>query len=146
MPVIAMTCIEKQAHERTDQLFIYLFGAPEHERRTIVANLTNVYAPGDVAAIATVGTQLPEAEIVPRKVFGVESFGMALGPVEALPGTDVTEQFGADAPLQRFKLTFEVEGVGHYPERIEKDLRKALAKGEGSLLGAVSLGPAPEEA
>ena len=73
MPVIAMTCVDKQAHEKTDQLFIYRFEAPGWPARTIVANLTNAYEPGDVAAIAVEGTQLPEAEIVPRKVFGIES-------------------------------------------------------------------------
>lgn len=136
MPVIAMTCIEKQAHEKTDQLFIYRFEAPGWPARTIVANLTNVYEPGDVAAIAVEGTQLPETEIVPRKVFGIESFGMALGRVDAAPGEDVTARFGADAPRRRFKLVFEIEGEHHYAERLEAELRKALAKGEGKLVRA----------
>ena len=59
MPVIAMTVVEKQAHERTDSLFIYTFESPELGRKTIVANLTNVYEVGDVAAIAQLGTFLP---------------------------------------------------------------------------------------
>lgn len=145
MPVVAMTCIDKQAHEKTDKLFIYQFEAPGHEARTIVANLTNVYEVGDVAGIAQLGTQLPEFEIVPRKVFGIDSSGMAMGPVDAAPGTDVTAQFGADAPKQRFKLVFEIEGVDHYPERLEKALRKALGKGEGTLVGSEALGPADED-
>lgn len=144
MPVIAMSCVDKQAHERTDQLFIYRFEAPGLEPRVVVANLTNVYEPGDVVAVAQPGTQLPEAEIVPRKVFGIDSSGMALGPVEAEPGQDVTDRFEADAPRRRFKLVFEVEGEDHYPERLEKALRKALGKGEGVLAGHEVLGPAEE--
>lgn len=136
MPVVAMTCTSKQAHEKTDKLFIYTFAAPELEERTIVANLTNVYEPGDVAAIAQLGTWLPEGEIVQRKVFGIESFGMALGPVDAAPGTDVTEAFGADAPERRWRLTFTVEADGRYPELLEKGLRKAIGKGEGTRVAA----------
>lgn len=141
MPVIAMTCTDKRAHERTDQLFIYTFEAPGLEARTVVANLTNVYAPGDVVAVAQVGTQLPECEIVPRKVFGIDSAGMALGPVDASPGADVTDRFEADAPRRRFRLTFEIEGEDHYPERLEAALRKALGKGEGVLVGHVEVAP-----
>ncbi len=145
MPVIAMTVTDKQAHERTDQLFIYRFEAPGLEPRTVVANLTNVYAVGDVVGIAQVGTQLPEVEIVPRKVFGIDSAGMAMGPVEAEPGADVTDRFEADAPKRRFKLVFEIEGEDHYPERLEKALRKALGKGEGVLAGHEVVGPASED-
>ena len=52
MPVIAMTVIEKKAHEKTDKLFIYTFESPQLGRKQIVANLTSVYEVGDVAAIA----------------------------------------------------------------------------------------------
>ena len=51
MPVVAMKVTEKSAHERTDQLFIYTFDSPANGPRTIVANLTNVYDVGDVAAV-----------------------------------------------------------------------------------------------
>lgn len=136
MPVVAMTCTSKQAHEKTDKLFIYTFAAPELEERTIVANLTNVYEPGDVVAVAQLGTWLPEGEIVQRKVFGIESFGMALGPVDAAPGTDVTEAFGADAPVRRWRLTFTIEADGRYPELLEKEVRKAIGKGEGTRVAA----------
>lgn len=145
MPVIAMTCTDKQAHDKTDQLFIYRFEAPGLEPRTVVANLTNVYEPGDVVAVAQLGTQLPEFEIVPRKVFGIDSAGMAMGPVDAAPGADVTERFEADAPRRRFKLVFEIEGEDHYAERLEKALRKAIGKGEGALVGHELLGPATED-
>jgi len=65
--------------------------------------------------------------------------------VDAAPGTDVTDRFEADAPPRRFKLVFEIEGEGHYPERIEKALRKAIGKGEGELAGHEVLGPAAED-
>lgn len=142
MPVVAMTCTSKQAHEKTDKLFIYAFEAPGHEARTIVANLTNVYEVGEVAGIALPGTQTPEVEIVPRAVFGVHSDGMAMGRTDAAPGTDVTEAFGCDAPVRRFRLVFEIEGEAHYAERLEAELRKALGKGEGRLADAVVVGPA----
>ena len=51
MPVIAMQVVEKNAHEKTDKLFIYTFESPELGERTIVANLTNVYEVGDVAIV-----------------------------------------------------------------------------------------------
>ena len=64
MPVIAMKCTSKTAHERTDKLFIYTFESPELGEKTIVANLTNVYEVGQVAGIAQLGTWLPEGEIL----------------------------------------------------------------------------------
>ena len=50
MPVIAMQVVDKSAHEKTDQLFIYTFQSPDLGSKTIVANLTNVYEVGQVAA------------------------------------------------------------------------------------------------
>lgn len=134
MPVIAMKVTQKSAHERTDQLFIYTFHSPELGDKTIVANLTNVYEIGDVAAIAQLGTFLPEGEIKPRKVFGIDSEGMALGPVEAEPDTDLTTEFGADAPVRTFTLTFKIEAEGRYPDDAEKAARKQFKAGAGELI------------
>ena len=136
MPVIAMQVVEKTAHEKTDQLFIYTFESPELGQKTIVANLTNVYEVGDVAAIAQLGTFLPEGEIKPRKVFGIDSEGMALGPVDAAPDTDLTEAFHADAPVRAFTLTFRIEAEGRYPSDAEKAARKLLKGGAGDLISA----------
>ncbi|TVQ91671.1 MAG: hypothetical protein EA397_08665 [Deltaproteobacteria bacterium] len=136
MPVIAMQVVEKTAHEKTDQLFIYTFESPELGRRTIVANLTNIYEIGDVAAIAQLGTFLPEGEIKPRKVFGIDSEGMALGPVDVSPDTDLTQQFDADAPVRPFTLTFRIEAEGRYPSDAEKAGRKLLKSGSGELISA----------
>lgn len=136
MPVIAMTVTDKQAHEKTDSLFIYTFSSPNLGDKTIVANLTNVYEVGDVAAIAQLGTLLPEGEIKPRKVFGIDSEGMAMGPTDAAPDTDVSDQFDADAPKRTWTLTFEIEVEGHYAEDAEKAARKLFKSGQGTLKSA----------
>jgi tRNA-binding EMAP/Myf-like protein len=140
MPVVAMRVTSKQAHDKTDKLFIYTFESPAQGQLVIVANLTNVYEPGDVAAVALVGTRLAEGEIAQRKVFGVESSGMALGKVEAELDADLTAQFDADRPIGRFRMTFEIEVDGHYPTDAEAVARKALGKGEGKLTQHAALG------
>ena len=136
MPVVSMNVTSKTAHEKTDQLFIYTFESPDQGERTIVANLTNVYSVGDVAAIAQLGTLLPEGEIKPRKVFGFDSEGMALGPVDASPDTDLSAQFNADAPKRTWKLSFEIEVEGHYADDAEKAARKLFKSGKGTRISA----------
>jgi len=131
MPVVAMKVIDKQAHEKTDKLFIYRFDSPGQEERTIVANLTNVYEVGDVVAVALPGTRLPGVTIEPRKVFGIPSSGMALGPVDADLDSDLTERFGADAPERAFEVTVKVTVRASYAEDAEKLARKAIGKGKG---------------
>lgn len=74
----------------------YVFEAPGIDSLTVVANLTNVYQENDVVAVAQVGTVLPAFEnmvITQRKVFGIESFGMALGKVTAEVGTVLGDDF-----------------------------------------------------
>ncbi len=136
MPVIAMEVTHKAAHDRTDQLFIYTFHSPALGEKTIVANLTNVYDLGDVAGIAQLGTFTAEGEIKPRKVFGIASDGMAMGPVDAAVDTDVSEHFGADAPERTFTLSFEIEVQGRYPSDAEKAARKLFKSGKGKLVSA----------
>ena len=126
MPVIAMKCVSKSAHEKTDSLFIYTFESPALGPKTIVANLTNVYAEGDVVAIAQLGTWLAEGEMKPRKVFGIDSEGMALGPVDSELDTDLSERFDADAPERSFVVTMKVEVTSRYPEQAEKVARKQM--------------------
>lgn len=133
MPVIAMTVVDKKAHEQTDSLFIYTFESPALGQKTIVANLTNVYEVGDIAGIAQLGTLLPEGPIKPRKVFGIDSEGMAMGPVDAAPDTDLSAQFDADAPSRTFKLTFTIEVEGHYAADAEKNARKVFKSGKGEV-------------
>lgn len=134
MPVIAMQVVEKNAHDKTDSLFIYTFGSPALGQRTIVANLTNVYEVGDVAGIAHLGTLLPEGEIKPRKVFGIDSEGMAMGPVDVPVDTDVSDRFDADAPERDFELTFKITVKGHYLADAEKSARKLFKSGQGELV------------
>ena len=136
MPVIAMTVVDKQPHAQTDNLFVYVFDSPQLGRQTVVANLTHIYEVGDVAAVAQLGTLLEEGEIRPRKVFGVESEGMALGPVEEAPDTDLTARFAADVPSRKWTLTFEVEVDAHYPTDAEKAARKMLKAGHGAVVDA----------
>lgn len=133
MPIIAMQVVEKSAHEQTDSLFIYQFESPALGRKQIVANLTNVYEVGDVAAIAQLGTFLPEGEIKPRKVFGIPSEGMAMGPVDAELDTDLSATFDADAEPRTFRLTFVVEAEGRYASDAEKLARKQMKSGIGSV-------------
>jgi len=133
MPVVVMEVTEKSAHEKTDQLFIYTFASPSHEPRQIVANLTNVYDVGDRVAIALVGTHLPGVEIVPRKVFGIDSSGMALGPVNEALDTDVTEAFDADREPKPWTITATVTVDARYEEDAQKLAEKALRKGHGKV-------------
>jgi tRNA-binding EMAP/Myf-like protein len=126
-----MQVTQKSAHERTDQLFIYTFESPLQGTKTIVANLTNVYEVGDTAAIAIPGTFLPGLEIVPRKVFGVHSEGMALGKVEAALDADLTAQFEADAPVRPFEVVIRVTVDARYAEDAGKVAEKAIGAGKG---------------
>ena len=134
MPVIAMQCVAKDAHEKTDTLFIYQFESPALGRLQIVANLTNVYEVGDVAGIAQLDTRLPGVVLKPRKVFGIDSQGMAMGKVDAPLDTDLSAQFEADAPLARFQVTLTVEVEAHYAEDAAADAAKAIGKGQGTLV------------
>ncbi|MEC7948868.1 MAG: hypothetical protein VX265_14970 [Myxococcota bacterium] len=129
MPVICMECVAKMAHEKTDSLFIYTFRSPLLGDKTIVANLTNVYAVGDRAGIAQLGTFLPGMEMKPRKVFGIDSEGMAMGPVDAELDADLSSQFDADAPLRSFRVTLEVEVEARYPDDCRKLAQKAVKSG-----------------
>lgn len=129
MPVICMECVDKQAHEKTDSLFIYTFRSPELGDKTVVANLTNVYEVGDRVGIAQLGTFLPGMEMKPRKVFGIPSEGMAMGPVDAELDADLSEQFEADRPVRSFKVTLEVEVEARYAEDCKKLAQKAVKSG-----------------
>ena len=136
MPVYAMKVTEKSAHEKTDKLFIYTFESPALGKRTIVANLTNVYEVGDVVAVAQLGTRLPGVVLKPRKVFGIDSEGMALGPVEAELDADLSEKFDADAEPRTFKVTLSVEVEAHYAEDAQSLAAKLIGKGKGALVSA----------
>lgn len=131
MPVVAMKVIEKAAHPQTDKLFIYQFESPAQGQLQIVANLTNVYEVGDVAGIALLGTRLEEGEILPRKVFGIPSSGMALGKVQAAVDADLTAVFDADRPAAPVTVTVTLTVEAHYATDAIASARKAIGKGEG---------------
>lgn len=139
MPVIAMQVTEKRSVEGAENLFHYTFSSPGQGDLEIIANTTNVYAVGDVAGIAVVGTRLPGLEIKPRKVFGIPSTGMACGPVDEALDTDVSERFEADAPLQRFSVTLTVEVEASYAEDAGKlAMKKARSEGVVSAVSPLS--------
>lgn len=130
MPVICMECVAKQAHEKTDSLFIYTFRSPALGDKTIVANLTNVYEVGDRVGIAQLGTFLPGLEMKPRKVFGIDSEGMAMGPVDADLDADLSADFDADAPVRTFTVTLQVDVEARYPDDCKKLAQKAVKSGK----------------
>lgn len=143
MPVRAMRVVEKAAHEKSDQLYVYTFESPEVGRRQIVANLTNVYQPGDVVAVALEGTFLPGLEIVARKVFGVHSEGMALGRADAPLDADLTAEHDADRPVATYRVLLAVDVACRYPdEEAEKLARKGAAGGAGVVAGVEPSGDA----
>lgn len=139
MPVIAMEVTSKSAVEGAENLFCYTFSSPGQGELVIVANTTNVYEVGDRAGIALVGTKLPGLEIKPRTVFGMASSGMACGPVAVDLDTDVSEQFEADRPPRRWRVTLEVEVEASYEEDASK-LAMKKARSEGKVVSAVAEG------
>ena len=98
-------------------------------QRTIVANLTNTYEVGEVAAIALEGTFLPGVEIKPRPVFVIPSSGMALGKVSAELDADLTDQFEADAEPRAFEVSVSVKVEARYAEDAAGLVKKAVKQG-----------------
>jgi tRNA-binding EMAP/Myf-like protein len=91
MAVVVMQCTSSEDHPDADRLKVYKFVSHiEADEIQIVANLTNVYEVGELAAVAEVGTVLSfysdmdeeSLEIKERKVRGVLSQGMALCKLE----------------------------------------------------------------
>ena len=130
MPVIAMKVLSAEKLEQAENLFFYTFSSPEQGELKIIANTTNVYQVGDVAGIALHGTKLPGLTIKPRKVFGIDSGGMACGPVDAELDADVSAQFEADLPDRAWKVTIEVTVEAAYAEDAQK-LAGKKARSEG---------------
>lgn len=96
MSIIACTVTSDRDHENAERLRIYQIEAPGVESTQIIANKDNVYSTGDVVAAALVGTVLSDGTAIEKaKVRGVLSFGMLLGKVQDVPGTDLTSKMGA---------------------------------------------------
>ena len=91
MPVIVMEVKTAQNHPNADALRLYSFEAPGHDAVQIVANSENIYDVGDIVAIALTDSVLKDGtKIIPAKLRGVYSFGMAMGKVEEAIGTDLS--------------------------------------------------------
>jgi tRNA-binding EMAP/Myf-like protein len=94
MSVLAMTVVRVQDHPNADSLRVYELDAPGEPSLVVVGNLERSYAVGDVVAIARVGAVLDDGtKIRKSRLRGVDSFGMALGPVDAAPGEDLTARY-----------------------------------------------------
>jgi hypothetical protein len=94
MSVLAMTVVRVNDHPNADSLRVYELDAPGIAGLVVVANLERRYAPGDVVAVARVGAVLEDGtKIRKSRLRGVDSFGMALGPVDAAPGEDLTARY-----------------------------------------------------
>jgi len=100
MSVLAMTVTRVQDHPNADSLRVYELDAPGVSGLVVVANLERTYAVGDVVAIARVGAVLEDGtKIRKTRLRGVDSFGMALGPVDAVPGEDLSARYCQAAPV-----------------------------------------------
>lgn len=94
MPVIAMEVKSVENHPNADTLRLYSFEAPGYEVVQIIANLEKTYEVGDVVAIALTDSVLKDGtKIKPTKLRGIYSFGMALGQVDEVIGTDLSERY-----------------------------------------------------
>ena len=132
MSVIALQVSNSRQHPNADTLYIYELTAPERDSIQVIANRDNVYEPGDVVAVALVGTVLDDGTKIRRaRLRGEESFGMALGPVEASPGADLTADYItprpdpepiAEAPLAKVVKWTSVEQL-HYVRKSIEDRR-----------------------
>lgn len=95
MSILAMTVTRVQDHPNADSLRVYELDAPGVSGLVVVANLERAYAVGEVVAVARVGAVLADGtKIRKTRLRGVDSFGMALGPVDAAPGEDLSARFG----------------------------------------------------
>lgn len=91
MSIIAMRIVTAEKHPNADRLRLYTAEA-DGEEVTFIANLTNVYEPGDVVTVARVGTTLQDGLVIkPTTIRGIESFGMGLGLTDADVGSEVPE-------------------------------------------------------
>ncbi len=92
MPILAMKVTAVADHPNADSLRVYTLEAPGRAAVQVVANQEHTYAVGDVAMVALAGTTLLDGTAIrPVKLRGVSSRGMAMGPVDAAPGTDLSE-------------------------------------------------------
>jgi tRNA-binding EMAP/Myf-like protein len=93
MPTYIMECIKVNTHPNADLLKIYEFIYNKIIYQ-IICNPTNIYAVGDKAAVALIGSVLKnDTEIKESKIRGIISQGMALGKSDLPVGTNVTNDY-----------------------------------------------------
>jgi phenylalanyl-tRNA synthetase beta chain len=132
-PVITGVVVGKivalEKHPNADRLQVGKIDIGSGKQLTIATAATNV-AVGQVIPVATIGAQLPELKIEPRKMRGIDSEGMMVSATElALPAEwfeDGIMQLDADTPLgtdvvKQFRLTdavLEVEVTANRPDAL----------------------------
>ena len=73
------------------------------------------------------------SRLSPKSV-GIDSSGMALGPVDQALDTDVTQSFDADREPKPWTITATVTIDARYEEDARKLAEKALRKGHGKVI------------
>jgi tRNA-binding EMAP/Myf-like protein len=105
MPVIVMEVKSAQNHPNADALCLYDFEAPGYDPLQIIANSENIYTVSDTVAIALTDSVVKDGtKIKPTKLRGIYSLGMALGKVEELIGTDLSETYCQKSVTQAVEL------------------------------------------
>jgi phenylalanyl-tRNA synthetase beta chain len=120
--VVAGTIVKLEKHPNADRLQVCTLDVGATAPLTIATAATNV-ATGQVVPVATIGAQLPQLKIEPRKMRGIDSQGMLCSAEElALPpewfedgilqldaqtpnGTDVVAFFGLHLPILDVEIT-----------------------------------------
>ena len=94
MTAIVMECIKAENHPNADSLRVYEFSCPQHPSIQIVANLENVYSPGDKATVVVAPSLMKDNVVIKNvNLRGATSYGMALGKTDHDVGTDLTEEY-----------------------------------------------------
>lgn len=136
-----------QDHPYADSLKVYQFYAQDVGEVQVIANLENIYDVGDLAYVALEGAHLQDGtKIIPSRIRGVVSYGMALGKCEEVKlGDDVTDKFcitNQDDKL-RFCPWPDIEGLHNVLKNLSKTLisssikYKARVKVHGTNAGVI---------
>lgn len=125
MAVIAMRVKSAQNHPQADSLRVYEVGRTDDENIQVIANMDNVYQEGDILALAMLNTVLKDGtKIKKTKLRGIQSFGMALGKVDAEIGTDLSGDYCAEetsepGSAKRFIKWTSIELLHHIRKHIK---------------------------
>jgi phenylalanyl-tRNA synthetase beta chain len=119
--VVVGTIVKLEKHPNADKLQVCTLEIGAPATLTIATAATNV-AQGQIVPVATIGAQLPQLTIAPRKMRGIDSQGMLCSAEElGLPaewfedgilqldavapnGTDVVAHFGLDLPVLEVEI------------------------------------------